>query len=675
MYQFDSDKHDTFKHDTFGVPIQVLTLSNMSHSKRKDLVHCLRHELEQIQMLQKKVELIRTDGVTVSSSSDILSCSNGQCLPFVKDIQKLPMMASEPGKKNRGSSGKVKTAKQVSEANTTSIFLMKQCEGLLKRLMGHQYGWVFNEPVDVVKLNIPDYFNVIKHPMDLGKIKKKIDSGGYTSPWEFYDDVRLTFTNAMTYNPPGNDVHVMADALNKFFEVRWKNIEKKLPAVATQLIQSKAPAEDVETSKTILPAKKRKTISVTQHVIPDPVKRMTDEEKHKLRVELESLLTEMPMHIIDFLREHSSNGRDSEEEEIEIDIDDLSDNTLFILQKLLDDYLQEKQNCKSRAEPCEIQLMNKSGLHSSPMQQGRGDDQANVVVDAGGNEPPVSSYPRKEIEEADLRSIKSAGSGSSRDSESGSADDEAVATKASSPLSIPRGSSGPDYFLTSILLCIILQVLGAVDSGTQFDEKTSVNNPLDRNRESAPVERQVSPEKLYRAATLKNQFADTILKAREKTHTAQGENVDPEQLRREREELEHQSKKDEAQLLAEAKAAEDAQGRAETQAAAEARRKRELERDAARQALLKMEKTVEINENSRFLKDLEVLRAAPAENLHGSVDETSPEHSQGGLGSFKLGSNNPLEQLGLYMKKDEEEEGEPPTVPKPVNNPEDGEID
>ncbi|KAE8728952.1 thymidylate kinase-like isoform X1 [Hibiscus syriacus] len=656
------------------------------------------HELEQIQMLQKKVELIRTDGVAVSSSSDILSCSNGQCLPFVKDIQKLPMMASEPGKKNRGSSGKVKTAKQVLEANTTSIFLMKQCEGLLKRLMGHQYGWVFNEPVDVVKLNIPDYFNVIKHPMDLGKIKKKIDSGGYASPWEFYDDVRLTFSNAMTYNPPGNDVHVMADALNKFFEVRWKNIEKKLPAVATQLIQSKAPAEDVETSKTILPAKKRKTISVTQHVIPDPVKRMTDEEKHKLRVELESLLTEMPMHIIDFLREHSSNGRDSEEEEIEIDIDDLSDNTLFILQKLLDDYLQEKQNCKSRAEPCEIQLMNKSGLHSSPMQQGRGnlsnpwldiptselcsktsdflclssafagDDQADVVVDAGGNEPPVSSYPRKEIEEADLRSIKSAGSGSSRDSESGSSDDEAVATKASSP------------------------VLGAVDSGTQFDEKTSVNNPLDRNRESAPVERQVSPEKLYRAAILKNQFADTILKAREKTHTAQGENVDPEQLRREREELEHQrqvcvfissiSKRqicycrlDEAQLLAEAKAAEDAQGRAETQAAAEARRKRELERDAARQALLKMEKTVEINENSRFLKDLEVLRAAPAENLHGSVDETSPEHSQGGLGSFKLGSNNPLEQLGLYMKKDEEEEGEPPTVPKPVNNPEDGEID
>ncbi|KAH1128702.1 hypothetical protein J1N35_000080 [Gossypium stocksii] len=691
MYQFDSDKHDTF-----GVPIQVLSLSNMSHSKRKGLIHCLRRELDQIQMLQKKVELLRTNGVTVSSSSDILSCSNVQSLPHVKDIQKLPIMASEQGKKGnprngkareliRGSSGKFKSAKHASEANTANIFLTKQCEGLLKRLMGHQYGWVFNEPVDVVKLNIPDYFNVIKHPMDLGTIKKKIDSGGYASPLQFYADVRLTFSNAMTYNPPGNDVHVMADTLNKFFEVRWKNIEKKLPAIGTQLSQSKAPAEDIETSKTVLPAKKRKATSVTQQVIPEPVKRMTDEEKHKLGVELESLLTEMPMHIIDFLREHSSNGRESEDEEIEIDIDDLSDDTLFTLRKLLDEYLQEKNNNKSTAEPCKIQQLNKSGLSSSPMQQCRGDDQANEVVDIRGNEPPLSSYPPKEIEnDIGHRSIKSFNSGSSRDSDSGrSSDSESGAAKASSPVGAPK-------------------VLEAVDSGNQLDEKTSADNPLDRNEcngfdqleqtsqaksssvesdchqdgDSAPNERPVSPEKRYRAAILKNRFADTILKAREKALTTQGEKGDPEKLRREREELEHQRKKEKARLQAEAKAAEDAQRQAEAEAAAEARRKRELERDAARQALLKMEKTVEINENSRFLEDLEMLRAAPAEHLPSSVDETSPDHSQDGLGSFKFGSNNPLEQLGLYMKEDEEEEeGEPSNVPNPVNDPEEGEID
>lgn len=355
------------KRDSFGVATQVLSLSRMSQSERKDLIHRLRHELELIRMLQKKVDLQRTNGVTVSSSSDILSCSNGQILPHVQNFQKSSRTASGPGKKgnlstgkgrefNRGSSGKFQSVKHASAANTTNIILMKQCEGLLKRLMGHQHGWVFNNPVDVVKLNIPDYFNVIKHPMDLGTIQKKMSAGAYASPLEFHADVRLTFSNAMTYNPPGNDVHAMADTLNKFFEVRWKNIEKKLPVIGTQLVQSKAAAEDLETSKIVPPAKKRKTTSVTQEIIKEPVKRMTDGEKHNLGRELESLLAEMPTHIIDFLREHSSNGRESGEEEIEIDIDDLSDDTLFTLKRLLDDYLLEKQKNQSRAEPCEIEV-------------------------------------------------------------------------------------------------------------------------------------------------------------------------------------------------------------------------------------------------------------------------------------------------------------------------------
>lgn len=71
---------------------------------------------------------------------------------------------------------------------------------------------------------------------------------------------------------------------------------------------------------------------------------------------------------------------------------------------------------------------------------------------------------------------------------------------------------------------------------------------------------------------------------------------------------------------------------------------------------LQMEKTVEINENSKFLEDLEMLTAVPSEQLHSSVDETSPDHSQDGLGTFKFGGSNPLEQLGLYMKMDDDEE-------------------
>lgn len=84
---------------------------------------------------------------------------------------------------------------------------------------------------------------------------------------------------------------------------------------------------------------------------------------------------------------------------------------------------------------------------------------------------------------------------------------------------------------------------------------------------------------------------------------------------------------------------------------------------------------MEINENSQFLKDLEMLRSAPGEHLPSSVDETSPDHSQDGIGGFKFRGSNPLEQLGLYMKVDDEEEDEVEPAGAPANDVEEGEID
>jgi len=41
----------------------------------------------------------------------------------------------------------------------------------LQVMKNQKHGWVFNEPVDPIKLGIPDYFQIIKHPMDLGTVK------------------------------------------------------------------------------------------------------------------------------------------------------------------------------------------------------------------------------------------------------------------------------------------------------------------------------------------------------------------------------------------------------------------------------------------------------------------------------------------------------------------------
>ncbi|CAK9176118.1 unnamed protein product [Ilex paraguariensis] len=461
--------------DGFGVPTRVLPLSKLPPSERRDLVVRLRRELEHIRALQKKVELQRTNAA-VSSSSDILSCSNTQNGPLTGKVRKSSMLTS--GKKlnpmgdkgrgwNRGSSGRFESINQASTSSTSNANLMKQCENLLKKLMKHQYGWVFNAPVDVVKFNASDYFTVIKHPMDLGTIKGKIASSEYNSPLDFLADVRLTFSNAMTYNPPGNDFYLMADTLNKFFEVRWKPIEKKLSVNNMRPLPEKSGLQDdIGTVKLMAPSKRRKLTPIQHEVIHEPVKKiMTEEEKHQLSTELEAILGDLPDNIIEFLKEQSSRAREVGEDEIEIDINDLSDDTLFRLRKLLDDHLQEKQNNPAKGEPCEIELLNESGLSNSSMQLFKGNDPADEVVDICGNEALVSSYPPVEIEKdtgrRSSRCISSGSSGGNLDSDYSSSESESECVKVSTPVNVLKGNSSP---------------------GANLDEKMGVGDVVDGNQ-------------------------------------------------------------------------------------------------------------------------------------------------------------------------------------------------
>ncbi|KAG5537132.1 hypothetical protein RHGRI_024534 [Rhododendron griersonianum] len=701
-------------HDQFGAPLQVLLLSKMSYAERKDLEMRLKRELEQVRLLQTKIASINSNFVVLSPSSDIRSCSDGQKRPPLESFQRSGDVSTSQGKKRgppsrngpRGKlpavAGRLGSVKQSVPPSTSNAMLMNQCDNLLNRLMSHQHGWVFNTPVDVVKLNIPDYFNVIKHPMDLGTVKRKLMSGEYLSPLDFAADVRLTFSNAMTYNPRGNDVHFMAETLSKYFEVRWKPIEKKVPVIVDAPVRSTSSL-DIETETPhVMPPFKSKNIAPVDNMVKqqEPVKRvMTVVEKHKLSTELEAQLADLPDNIIEFLKKQSYSSNQTDEEEIEIDIDALSDDTLFILRKLLDDYLLEKQKKQGRAEPCEMELLDESGFSNSSAQQCKGNDPADEDVDIGGNDPPISSYPPVEIEkDTALKNTKrssstssSSGSGSSSsDSDSGSSDSESDGARISVPTKEKLGGSGAntekerDQLVDSDNGNNLLNGSNEVDALNSQDKATAIaDEGRQEGENTTPLGRQVSPDKLYRAALLRSRFADTIIKAQEKA-LEKGEKQDPEKLRLEREELERRRKEEKARLLAEAKAAEEARKKAEVEAEAEAKRKREQEREAARLALQKMEKTVEINENCRFMEDLEMLSAAPAEQLQSLVDDAAtPDLSQDGLGSFKFqGSSNPLEQLGLYMKADDDddEEGEPQSALDAVvgdvaKDAEEGEID
>ena len=76
----------------------------------------------------------------------------------------------------------------------------------------------FRMPVDPHTLGIPDYFDIIKKPMDLSTIKKKLDTGCYADPWEYVDDVWLMFDNAWTYNRKTSRVYRYCTKLAEVFE-------------------------------------------------------------------------------------------------------------------------------------------------------------------------------------------------------------------------------------------------------------------------------------------------------------------------------------------------------------------------------------------------------------------------------------------------------------------------
>ncbi|XP_075581485.1 bromodomain-containing protein 2 isoform X3 [Pelecanus crispus] len=101
---------------------------------------------------------------------------------------------------------------------------LKYCNGILKELLSKKhaaYAWPFYKPVDASALGLHDYHEIIKHPMDLSTIKRKMENRDYHDAQEFAADVRLMFSNCYKYNPPDHDVVAMARKLQDVFEFSY----------------------------------------------------------------------------------------------------------------------------------------------------------------------------------------------------------------------------------------------------------------------------------------------------------------------------------------------------------------------------------------------------------------------------------------------------------------------
>ncbi|PIA27773.1 hypothetical protein AQUCO_07600142v1 [Aquilegia coerulea] len=208
--------------------------------------------------------------IKVCSETEILSSeldrSNVVFSSYVKNVFSMEPSVSHSSNK-RGPVTKLET-QQVNKKQKIDSKVMVHCLALLNKLINDRRAWGFRNPVDPVAMNIPDYFSFISEPMDLGTIKSKLEKKLYMKTGEFAADVRLTFNNAMLYNPPANYFHVVAKELSELFESKWKVLDSNKSTQQLNSDESSSTTLNMKQDSHTTQAKLQKVMRSCHHSRP-----------------------------------------------------------------------------------------------------------------------------------------------------------------------------------------------------------------------------------------------------------------------------------------------------------------------------------------------------------------------------------------------------------------------
>ncbi|XP_062971487.1 protein polybromo-1 isoform X16 [Cynocephalus volans] len=116
----------------------------------------------------------------------------------------------------------------VTEGSSPS-YLKEILEQLLEAIVvatnpsGHLISELFQKLPS--KVQYPDYYAIIKEPIDLKTIAQRIQNGSYKSIHAMAKDIDLLAKNAKTYNEPGSQVFKDANSIKKIFYMKKAEIE------------------------------------------------------------------------------------------------------------------------------------------------------------------------------------------------------------------------------------------------------------------------------------------------------------------------------------------------------------------------------------------------------------------------------------------------------------------
>ncbi|KAH6797940.1 histone acetyltransferase of the GNAT family 1 [Perilla frutescens var. hirtella] len=140
-------------------------------------------------------------------------------------IPKKPIKDDIPGLREAGWTPDQYGHSQFKPVNSSTDAVSHQKQltafmrSLVKAVHDHPDSWPFKEPVDA--RDVPDYYEIIKDPIDLKTMSKRVESEQYYVTFEmFVADVRRMFSNARTYNSPETIYYKCSTRLEAHFTTK-----------------------------------------------------------------------------------------------------------------------------------------------------------------------------------------------------------------------------------------------------------------------------------------------------------------------------------------------------------------------------------------------------------------------------------------------------------------------
>ncbi|KAL6709604.1 Transcriptional activator spt7 [Coniothyrium glycines] len=129
-------------------------------------------------------------------------------------------------------------SKWANEERVGQEELYESMEKVLMELKAGEHAHPFLQRVN--KREAPDYYNVIKHPMDIGTMMKKLKQLQYKSKKDFVEDLMLIWSNCLKYNADPSHF------LRKKALFMKKETEKLVPLIPEITVRDRAEVEAEE---------------------------------------------------------------------------------------------------------------------------------------------------------------------------------------------------------------------------------------------------------------------------------------------------------------------------------------------------------------------------------------------------------------------------------------------